>query len=103
MTASQYWILIDCSYFVFIASWSYQASELVYSVRSGMTMYIPHTHSGKVRLVSQMSGQKAATFWALSPSVNSKSKESQVNALVYTMGDKAEDILLSFRLSEEDQ
>lgn len=32
----------------------------------------------------------------------SKSEESQVNTLVYSMGDKADDILQSFNLSEED-
>ena len=34
--------------------------------------------------------------------LNSRSKESQVNALIYTMGDKADNILHSFHLSEED-
>ena len=31
-----------------------------------------------------------------------KSEESQVNTLIYSMGDKADDILQSFKLSEED-
>ncbi len=34
--------------------------------------------------------------------IASKTEESQVNALVYSMGDKADDILGSFNLSEED-
>ena len=32
-----------------------------------------------------------------------KSKERQVNILIYTIGDKADDILASFGLSDEDQ
>ena len=32
----------------------------------------------------------------------SKSEENQVNTLVYSMGDKADDVLQSFNLSEED-
>ena len=35
--------------------------------------------------------------------LSSKGEESQVNTLIYTMGDKADDILSSFGLSEEDQ
>lgn len=35
--------------------------------------------------------------------IASKTEESQVNTLVYSMGDKADDILHSFHLSEEDQ
>jgi len=31
-----------------------------------------------------------------------KSEESQVNTLIYSMGDKADDIFQSFKLSEED-
>ena len=32
----------------------------------------------------------------------SKSEENQVNTLVYSMGDKADDILQSFNVSEDD-
>ena len=32
-----------------------------------------------------------------------KSEERQVNTLIYTMGDKADDILASFALSDEDR
>ena len=32
-----------------------------------------------------------------------KGQESQVNTLIYTIGDKADDILSSFGLSEDDQ
>ena len=32
-----------------------------------------------------------------------KSEENQVNTLVYTMGDVADDILASFRLSDEEK
>ena len=35
--------------------------------------------------------------------LQSKSQESQINTLIYTMGDQADDILLSFQLSEEDK
>ena len=35
--------------------------------------------------------------------LSSKGEESQVNTLIYTMGDKADDILSSFGLSEENQ
>ena len=35
--------------------------------------------------------------------INGKFEDSQVNALVCSMGDKADDILLSFRLFEGDQ
>ena len=35
--------------------------------------------------------------------IASKSEESQVNTLVYSMGDKADDILQSFNLTEADQ
>ena len=35
--------------------------------------------------------------------LNSKGEKSQVNTLIYTMGDKADDILSSFELSEADQ
>ena len=35
--------------------------------------------------------------------LHSKGEESQVNMLIYTMGDKADDILSSFGLSEDDQ
>ena len=35
--------------------------------------------------------------------IASKSEESQVNTLIYSMGQKADDILQSFRLSEEDE
>ena len=35
--------------------------------------------------------------------LHSKGEESQVNTLIYTMGDKADDILSSFGLSEDDQ
>ena len=41
-------------------------------------------------------------FVQLQDYVSSK-EESQVNTLIYTMGDKADDILFSFRLSKEDQ
>ena len=34
--------------------------------------------------------------------LNSKSEESQVNALIYAMGEEADDIFYSFHLSEED-
>ena len=34
--------------------------------------------------------------------VASKSKQSQVNILIYLMGPKADDVFQSFRLSEED-
>ena len=35
--------------------------------------------------------------------LDTKGQESQVNTLIYTMGDKADDILFSFGLSDEDQ
>jgi len=35
--------------------------------------------------------------------LSSKPEESQVNTLIYSMGDQADDILRSFALSEEDQ
>ena len=35
--------------------------------------------------------------------LDTKGQESQVNTLIYTMGDKADDILSSFRLSGDDQ
>ena len=35
--------------------------------------------------------------------LETKGQESQVNTLIYTMGDKADDILSSFGLSEDDQ
>ena len=35
--------------------------------------------------------------------LSSKSEDQQVNILIYTMGDKADDILTSFGLSEDDR
>ena len=35
--------------------------------------------------------------------LDTKGQESQVNTLIYTMGDKADDILSSFGLSDDDQ
>ena len=35
--------------------------------------------------------------------LQSKSQESQINTLIYTVGDQADDILLYFQLSEEDK
>ena len=35
--------------------------------------------------------------------LHEKAEEQQVNTLVYTMGDEADDILISFKLSEEDR
>ena len=35
--------------------------------------------------------------------LDTKRQESQVNNLIYTMGDKADDIPSSFRLSDDDQ
>ena len=35
--------------------------------------------------------------------LQAKSQESQINTLIYTMGDQADDIFLSFQLSDEDQ
>ena len=35
--------------------------------------------------------------------LQSKTEESQINTLIYTMADQADDIFLSFQLSEEDQ
>ena len=35
--------------------------------------------------------------------LQAKSQESQINTLIYTMGDRADDIFLSFQLSDEDQ
>ena len=34
--------------------------------------------------------------------LSSKSEETQINTLIYSMGDKAEDILQSFTLSDEE-
>ena len=38
----------------------------------------------------------------MSTGLAEKSQSDQVNTLIYSMGDQAEDILLSFRLSEEE-
>ena len=35
--------------------------------------------------------------------LQAKSQESQINTLIYTMGDQADNIFLSFQLSDEDQ
>ena len=35
--------------------------------------------------------------------LQAKSQESHINTLIYTMGDQADDIFLSFQLSDKDQ
>ena len=94
--------LVDC--ILDIASESYRASEPVHGGRSGMATY----HAPPVeKFISQPDEwpkwlRRFERFRQAS-GIDSKTEESQVNALVSSMGDKANDILLSFRLSEEDQ
>ena len=89
----------------FIASWSYRASKLVHGVRARMaTNHIPTVEKFNFSQPDEWAKwlRRFERFYQAS-GIDSKSKESQVNALVYSMGNKTGDILLSFRLSEEDQ
>ena len=88
-----------------IASESYRASEPVHGVRSEMATYhIPAVEKFDFSQPDEWpKWLRRFERFRQASGIDSKTEESQVNALVYSMGDKADDILLSFRLSEEDQ
>jgi len=67
-------------------------------------LYFKHSHQKYLTSLSLIVGQKWFERFRQASGLQGKAEECQVNTLIYTMGDKADDDLLSsFGLCDEDQ